>query len=172
MTQAQLRKIFIGLIASIAVLSVIFGIFGNRYLAPAPGEGNTPHAPGALGGVPVPEADSEVPSNVAKPTEALPAGAATEAKRRVFDIEVNEDAFSKNTIIVNQWDIARVNFFAVDKAYDFYWPDFGLRQSAKKGETKSVEFQATRSGTFQFYCERCGGPAKGPVGTLRVVPSE
>lgn len=171
MTGPNLRKIFMGLIASIAVLSVVFGIFGNRYLARSPAEEGASATSGALEGLPVPDVDSDVAENIAKPHVSLPAGPATDARLRVFDLEVNGDKFSKDTIIVNQWDIVRINLSSVDKTYDFSLPALGTTQVVKRGETKPIEFQAVREGTFEFYCGRCGGPAKGPVGTLVIVAS-
>ena len=32
-----------------------------------------------------------------------------------------------------------------------------MKQTAKKGETKVLEFQANQDGNFLYYCEVCGG---------------
>ncbi len=169
----KLRKIFIGLIASIAVLSVVFGIFGNRYLAPRPGENvETAGDSGLPPGLTVPDVNSVVPENVAKPVVVMPAAPDSKIKLRIFNIEARDNKFFPDTVIVNQWDVVRLSLTATDKTYDFYWPDYGVKQTVKKGERKQVGFQATRSGKFAFYCERCGGPAKGPVGSLMIVASE
>jgi len=115
--------------------------------------------------------ETNVPEGVAVPKNVSPASAVSDAKIRNFsELKIENNKFTPQEFIVKQGDIFDVNVTAVDKDYDFTQPDYGFYLSIKKGETKRVQFQATAAGKFIFYCKSCGGPEKGPVGSLVVVP--
>jgi heme/copper-type cytochrome/quinol oxidase subunit 2 len=121
--------------------------------------------------VTVPEAgQTNVPEGVAVPKNVSPASVVSDAKMRVFEMKIENNKFTPQEFIVKQGDIFDANVTAIDKDYDFTQPDYGFNLSIKKGETKRVQFQATAAGKFIFYCKSCGGPEKGPVGYLVVVP--
>lgn len=111
------------------------------------------------------------PPDVAIPKVVIPAAPGVAAQFRTFDISAKGGLFAPSTVIVNEGDTVHVNFTAVDKAYDITIPDFGLKQTAAKGETKVLEFQANKSGKFVYYCELCGNSSSSPDGYLIVVPS-
>ncbi len=118
-------------------------------------------------GVPVPEMDSKnVPTNIAKPEYVGPSSPGSDSDLRTFQIEIKNNKFTPDTVIVKTGDITKLSFNAIDRSYDVALPDFGLKQSISKGETKIISFQASASGQFKFFCVFCGGPSKGPVGTL------
>ena len=122
-------------------------------------------------GTSVPEVGSSVPDNVAAPQIVKPSAPGAESQLREYEtIEVRGDVFTPDTVIVSQGDFAHFNIVAVDKNYDFYQPDYGLRTALSRGETKLIEFKARSSGKFMFYCSSCGGPDRGPVGYIVVVP--
>lgn len=117
--------------------------------------------------VKVPETNAtDTPLNVAIPKSVLGAYA---AKVRVFDARVEGNAFTPDTFILNQGDVAHIVMRAVDRNYDFTQPDMGLFASLPKGTTRTVEFGAVLGGKFQFFCKTCGGPDKGPVGYIIIV---
>jgi len=120
----------------------------------------------------VPEVgDTNIPEGVAVPKNVSPASESSDAKIRNFsDLKIENNKFTPREFIVKQGDIFDVNVTAVDKDYDFTQPDYGFNLNIKKGETKRVQFQTTAAGKFTFYCKSCGGPEKGPVGYLTVVP--
>ncbi len=119
-------------------------------------------------GVTVPDENSSVPSNVAKPDSVLPAAPGSDSSYRNLSIKIQSDKFSPDTIIVNQNDVVVLNILAVDKNYDFTQPDYGFKFNISKGDTKPLNFQASASGKFTFFCSSCGGPQKGPVGYIIV----
>ena len=88
---------------------------------------------------------------------------------RTFAISIDNNKFVPDTIVAHKGDIIHANFSAVDQDYDFVQPDFGLKATIRKGETHLIEFGATATGKFTFYCSRCGGPDKGPVGYIEIV---
>lgn len=120
----------------------------------------------------VPDASSTVSSGVAKPNIVAQAAPGTSSKFRKFSIEVSGNKFTPDTVIVNMGDTVHLDISATDKSYDFYQPDYGLSQQLGKGETKTVEFQANANDKYTFYCKSCGGPDKGPVGYVVVVPAK
>ncbi len=119
--------------------------------------------------VTVPGKDAEnVPANIAVPDVVGPAGENTEASFRGFEISVGGGKFSPDTVAVNKGDTVHIKFTAGESGYDFTQPDYGLKLSLPKGEAKIVEFGATATGKFTFYCTACGGPDKGPLGYIIV----
>lgn len=89
---------------------------------------------------------------------------------RSFSLSVSSNEFSPSNVIAYIGDTVRLNITAKDKDYDFYQPDYGLSKQLPKGVAALVEFQVTAAGKYTFYCKSCGGPAKGPVGYVVVVP--
>jgi plastocyanin len=105
----------------------------------------------------VPEKGESVPEEVAAPNVVTEAAPGVSAKFRSFDIKAENNKFNPSTVIVRLGDTVHINFTAQDKDYDITFPDYGMKQTAKKGETKILEFQAVIPGKFTFYCELCGG---------------
>lgn len=103
-------------------------------------------------------------SGVAMPKAAQKMANDSKKKIRSFDVIADKNSFSVEKIIVYEDDVVKINFTAKDKTYDFSIPDFGIKQSAKKGETKLVEFQAVRVGSFIF-------ESKPVQGAILVVPA-
>lgn len=181
MTSAQARKIFLIVIAAIAVLVVAVGILYRPQSLPNETEitrQTIEQQPYLLSdtwdavpaGTTVPEPTSDVPEGVARPKTTSPLNGGSPNRFRRFSIEIKRDTFVPYTVIVHQGDIVHIDMTAVDKEYDFFQPDLGLRQTFKKGETKPIEFNPFTEGAFTFFCARCGGPEDGPVGFLIVAP--
>ena len=105
----------------------------------------------------VPGIGAEVEEGVAAPQIVTEAAPGVEAKFRRFEIKAENNLYTPSTIIVNKGDTVRINFTAVDKKYDFVFPDYGMRQVAEAGETKKIEFQAVNEGKFLFYSDLYGG---------------
>lgn len=177
------RKIIIIVIIGIAVLgTVAFGLIKRTPLSPGSvsqtedpgmeGSGGPTRAP-ATNGVVVPNKDAaNIPENVARPDIQGAGNPSGSTEFRGFSITAQNDAFSPDTIIVTQGDTVRVKFQALGKDYDVTQPDYGFSVSVPRGTEKTFQFDATAAGTFTFFCKTCGGPAKGPVGSLVVVPKK
>lgn len=186
MTTENKRYLIIG----IAVLGVIIIAAIWYGAAPAPEEvaAPTPEAPvpaaaeipeGETSAPAVPEGitvptvgEAEAPEGVAVPSVVAPAAPGVSAQFRSFDVKAQNDAFSPNEIRANQGDTIHINFTAVGKTYDLSIPDYGLKQTAKAGESKVIEFQTLNPGTYVFYCELCGGLQSKTKGTIVVVPTQ
>ena len=120
--------------------------------------------------VEVPEPGSSGQSaDIAVPEISVEAAPGVAAKLRIFNIAASGGKYSPSTIIVRTGDTVHINFTAEDDTYDIVFPDYGLRQQAKKGETKVIEFGATIDGQFAFHCENACPNGKAQ-GTLIVTP--
>ena len=171
-----MRKIFMWVIVIIAVVSIGFGILSKsitprRDGEPTSGTGFATRQP-APATVVVPDKETEVPAYVAKPKSVSPAALGVEAKLRIFEITATATVFTPDTVVVNQGDVVRIKVTALDGDYDLDQPDYGFSQSIRNGEVKPLEFQASAAGVFKFFCPSCGGPTKGPLGSLIVVPKK
>lgn len=124
----------------------------------------------------VPEIDSEnVPATVAKPFRVLPTIPREGAKKtRIFNLIIENDEFKPKTIIINDWDEMAVYIKAIDKDYDFIQPNLNISRKIPKGETVLVKNSFGQEGGIRlyFYCPSCGGPEKGPIGEIIIVPKK
>jgi plastocyanin len=109
------------------------------------------------------------PASVAVPTAQVAGDPSGSVSYRSFNISIQNNAFSPNTVVVNQGDTVNLEVTAVDAAYTFTQPDYGFNSPIAKGKTQRIQFQALENGQFTFYCGSCGGPSKGPVGHLIIV---
>ena len=164
----QTRRIIILII--IGVIIVITAVFLFKMSLPikegAEGEGPiegveeggvTPTRQEVPEDIVVPEIGTEVKEDVAVPQTVSEAAPGVEAKFRRFEVKAENNSYSPSTVIVNQDDTVHIDFIAVDKKYDFVFPDYGMRQIAEAGETKIIEFQAVERGKFLFYSNLYGG---------------
>ncbi len=115
----------------------------------------------------VPEKGEKLSENVAVPLEVSPAAPGVSSNFRFFEIKIENKTISPKEIIVYQNDIVNLKLAAVDNDYDFNIPAYGISVEFKKGETKTIEFQAMNLGTFAFFCQLC---SKKEQGYLIVVP--
>lgn len=106
---------------------------------------------------------------IAVPTVVAPAAVQGSALFRNFNIKGEGNVFTPSQIIANFRDKVRINLTAVDKDYDFYFPSYSMMISVKKGETKYLEFEAMHEGSFNFYCNSCGGPDSSARGKIIIV---
>jgi len=124
-------------------------------------------------GITIPEPNSKPQnSDIAVPQSSGPAApGVTERQIRTFNISAQNGQYVPSEIIVGEGDSVVINFKAEDGTYDIVFsPDYyNLKQTAKKGETKIVAFQAIINGQFKFYCQSACPKGK-MEGTLIVVP--
>lgn len=124
--------------------------------------------------VPEVNSSSTTPANVAVPKISTEAArdAAVSSNFRKFEMQVRDDVFVPNTVIVNQGDAVEIDITAIDKDYYFTQPEKRYDFLLPKGKSMPLAFTAAGEGNFLFYCSSCGGPEKGPTGHLIVVPKK
>ena len=115
---------------------------------------------------------TNTPKDIAIPKVSIPAAPGVSATLRVFDITAKENTFTPPTIAAYSGDTVHINFTATDKAYDIIFPDYNMKQTAQKGETKVLEFQAQATGKFTYFCELCGGVQSKAIGYIIVAPKK
>jgi len=84
----------------------------------------------------------------------------------------SEFKFAPNAISAKKGDTVRVLFKNTGSMFhDFVIDEFGVATSQlSEGEEEEVEFVASKSGSFEFYCSVDDHRAKGMKGTLLVTP--
>lgn len=108
------------------------------------------------------------------PDGVLPAApeatvAATSPTTKEFTLTGGNFAFSSSQIHVNQGDTVRINFSSTDGLHDWVVDEFNAATArVNTGEAASVEFVATRAGTFEYYCSVGNHREQGMVGQLIV----
>lgn len=105
----------------------------------------------------------------AVPTVVTAAAPGVEAQFRSFDIKAENGVFTPSRIIARVGDTVHINFTAVDKAYDIVFPSYNMKQTAKQGATKILEFQAVSEGSFLYYCDSCGGENSSTKGNIVIA---
>ncbi|MEK7607974.1 MAG: hypothetical protein AAB495_00090 [Patescibacteria group bacterium] len=137
-------------------------------------EGGLPESKTRLpvpGGAVVPEAGGVI-AGIASPSVVRPSGPGADTKIREFRVRIEKNIFSPDSLALYVGDVAHIDFEAVDKAYEVVQPDNGYRLSIPKGSSRLLEGQFNQAGKFVLYCESCGGPEKGPIGYITVVPKK
>jgi cytochrome c oxidase subunit II len=77
--------------------------------------------------------------------------------------------FVPDTITVNRGDDVRLSIESIDVNHGIAIPDFGVNAFLKPGEVTDVEFVASKTGTFSFFCSvQCGQGHGSMRGTLIV----
>jgi plastocyanin len=106
---------------------------------------------------------------IAVPTVVVPAATQGSAHYRSFDIKGEGGLFIPSQITAYVGDRVHINLTAVDKDYDIVFPSYNMMIAAKKGETKALEFKAMFEGSFDYYCNACGGPNGPTKGKIIIV---
>jgi len=88
---------------------------------------------------------------------------------KVFDVDGVNFAFSQTEIRVKKGDKVRINFTSTEGFHDWVVDEFDAKtERVQAGSTTSVEFVATETGTFEYYCSVGSHRQLGMVGTLIV----
>lgn len=106
---------------------------------------------------------------IAVPTVVTPAAPGVTTQFRSFNISGDQGKFFPSKIIGRMGDTMHINFTASDKDYDIVFPSYNMKATARKGETKVLEFQAVQEGDFTFYCQLCGGLTSGTTGHVIIT---
>jgi plastocyanin len=163
------KKVLIaGVIA--AIMLVALGVYIGGFISSIEKRGGETTREDVPSDVQIPEVGQELEDkSIAIPIGTTEVVAGSASKLRIYNISGVNDAFEPSTIIGKVGDTIQINFTAVDKEYDIIFPDYSLKQSAKKGEQKRLEFQATVDGKFTYYCEICGGPDSSAKGYIIIT---
>ena len=88
---------------------------------------------------------------------------------QVVEVEGGAFYFKPNEIRVKQGDTVRIVFSNAGGQHDFTIDEFNVKTPlTQTGDTQEVEFVASQTGEFEFYCSVANHRAQGMVGTLIV----
>ena len=93
----------------------------------------------------------------------------TSSAVKEFTVSGSNFAFAPSTMSVNKGDKVRITFKNIEGNHDLKIDELGVNTGIiKAGEQKVVEFVATKSGSFEYYCSVGSHRAMGMKGTLTV----
>jgi heme/copper-type cytochrome/quinol oxidase subunit 2 len=177
MEKLNWRRVLIatGIIGAI----IVFGFLGMKFwyereTLKMSKEFEEPEYPGGLRArdlkkIPVPEPGQKFQEGVAVPKESVKSSPVAESKLRIFEVKGENGTIFPVNFRAYQNDIINIKLTALDQDYDFYLEGYNLQVKAKKGETKTIEFQALNLGVYNFYCSLCSTKEK-PAGKIIIVP--
>jgi cytochrome c oxidase subunit 2 len=88
---------------------------------------------------------------------ALAAGQAASSGYHEFTMTAKNYEFDPGVITVKKGEKVRLIITATDCEHDFKLDAFDINQVLKKGDPETIEFTATKAGTFEFKCSvYCG----------------
>ena len=121
---------------------------------------------------PVTDSDEEAEPAEKAPTPVPapdPEPEPAETSVKSFTIVAKQFDFSPSTITVNEGDTVRLSINSTDVDHGIAIPEFGVSKVIPGGETVSVEFTASKKGSFGFFCSVfCGSGHGGMKGTVIV----
>jgi heme/copper-type cytochrome/quinol oxidase subunit 2 len=90
-------------------------------------------------------------------------------QERTFQIDARQFAYSPSEITVNPGDTVTIELVSTDVVHGLYIDDYDLSGEADPGQTGTMTFTATRSGSFRFRCNlTCGAMHPFMIGKLTV----
>jgi cytochrome c oxidase subunit II len=89
-----------------------------------------------------------------------------------FDLTAKRFKFEPDVVEVQEGDHVRITLHSEDTTHGFGIKELDVKSKIPKGGAPvTVEFEATRAGTYTFACtEYCGSGHKGMKGRLVVAP--
>jgi len=103
------------------------------------------------------------------PTPTPPTPPASTTTVKTFTITGSNFSFSPNAISVNKGDQVKITFKNADGFHNLIIDGYNLKTpTISGGQSADIEFVASQSGTFAFYCGVANHRAMGMQGTLTV----
>ncbi len=117
-------------------------------------------------------------SNPAKPETKVNAAVSTTvdvkvpttaASVKVFTVTGSNFSFDKSTLTVKKGDLVKITFINAEGFHDLKIDEFNVAtKKLSGGGQETVEFTATKTGSFEYYCSVGNHRAMGMKGTLIV----
>src|SRR5687768_8230325 len=81
----------------------------------------------------------------------------TAPQERTFRVEARQFAFSPSELTVSAGDVVTIQLTSTDVVHGLYVDGYGVSVEADPGQTQTLTFTASRSGSFRFRCSvTCG----------------
>lgn len=109
--------------------------------------------------------------SVAPVTNSTPTSEALQDPNiKTFNVDGSSFAFSPDSITVNKGDSVKIIFKDTDGRHDLVIDGYNVKTDIiGPGKTDTIEFTATKTGTFEYYCSLPGHKAQGMTGKLVVI---
>ena len=143
---------------------VVPGTVEEKTVLQEPEAESIPPEPAAPeGGEPRPEDSGREPTPEPEPPPP------SQPQVKEFTVTARQFTFEPNTITVKKGDTVRLHVTSVDVTHGIAISQFGVNALLPPGQTKTVEFVASKSGTYQIFCSLfCGSGHLSMKGTLIV----
>lgn len=93
----------------------------------------------------------------------------TEVSVKEFTVIGQNFSFAPATITVNKGDTVKITFQNAGGTHDWRLDEFNVKTKVLNGgQQETVEFVASQTGSFEYYCSIGNHRAMGMVGTLMV----
>ena len=93
----------------------------------------------------------------------------TAPRERTFQIEARQFAYSPSELQVNPGDTITLKLVSTDVVHGLYVDDYDISVEADPGQTATLTFVATKTGSFRFRCNvTCGAMHPFMIGKLTV----
>ncbi len=113
--------------------------------------------------------DKEIKQGPSDSQKIKPNSQSTTDQLKEFRIIAKNWFFEPSAITVNKGDRVKLIITSVDVIHGFALPDFGININLEPDKTQTVEFVASKVGTFTFYCSvYCGSGHRDMKGQLIV----
>jgi plastocyanin len=110
------------------------------------------------------------PTPSAEPTPSpTPSTMPKQGEVKTFTVEGKNFSFSPATINVNKGDTVKIIFKNTGGFHDFVIDELNAKTKViSDGQSETIEFVASKSGSFEYYCSVCEHRKMGMKGTLVV----
>lgn len=96
-------------------------------------------------------------------------GVSTTGETKEFSMKMGQFYFDPSTLEVNEGDRVLIEVENLDVEHGIAIPVFGVSEYLSPGETKTIEFIASKKGEFSFFCNvYCGSGHREMKGVLIV----
>jgi len=86
-----------------------------------------------------------------------------------FTMSAFSFGFDPVTIDVNEGDLVKINLINKDIIHTLTIDELDVNVPLQTGETKTIEFVASKKGTFEFYCAIPGHKKSGMKGKINIT---
>ena len=91
------------------------------------------------------------------------------AQVEIINMVARKWLFEPDTITVNQGDVVKLSITSIDVAHGIRLPDFGVSSFLVPGQVTEIEFVASKSGVFPFFCNVACGVGHGGMNGKIIV---
>ncbi len=151
-------KVLVGVLAVILIFAVLLYGAGNQNPSPSTNPATNPPTPNLP-----PVTPSVAPATPQEPTPSQPAPPISSTSS--ITLKAKRWIFTPQTFVVKQGDHVELTITPENLRFTFAIPELGVEEYINKVTT--VQFNATKKGTFRFICSSCE-EYRGMEGTITI----